>query len=112
MIQHLRQKTSVVEYVAKFQEYVNLTKWENAALMIMFRRDLKYNVKKEFMRYEETTDILRILIKANIEFDDKLYELIMTQRYCDESSSASTYLSQEPTSHEQKSREININISR
>ena len=49
----------------------------------MFRRNLKYNVKKKLMRYEETTDILRILIEVSIEFDDKLYELIMKQRYSD-----------------------------
>ena len=51
--------------------------------MIMFRRDLKYNVKKKLMRYEKTTNILRILIEASIELDDKLYELIMKQRYSD-----------------------------
>ena len=58
----------------------------------MFRRNLKYNVKKEFMRYEETTDILRILIEASIEFDDKLYELIMKQRYSDSDERADIFI--------------------
>lgn len=49
--------------------------------MIMFRKDLKNNVKKEFMRYDEKTNNLRILIEAAIELDDKLYELIMKKRY-------------------------------
>ena len=60
--------------------------------MIMFRKNLKYNVKKEFMRYEETTDTLRILIKVSIEFDDKLYELIMKQRYNDSNKRADIFI--------------------
>ena len=91
MIQHLRQKTSVAEYAARFQEYANLTEWEDAALMAMFRRGLKYNVKEELMRYEETTDTLRTLIEASIELDDKLYELIMKQRYSDPGERAGTF---------------------
>jgi hypothetical protein len=49
----------------------------------MFKRDLKNNVKKELMRYDEELNNLRILIETIIEFDDKLYELIMKKRYSD-----------------------------
>ena len=36
VIQHLRQRTSAAEYAAKFQEYAQLTDWDDAALMTMF----------------------------------------------------------------------------
>jgi cell fate (sporulation/competence/biofilm development) regulator YlbF (YheA/YmcA/DUF963 family) len=51
IVQHLRQKTSAAEYVIRFQKQVNLIEWNDVALMIMFRRNLKNNFKKEFMRY-------------------------------------------------------------
>ena len=59
--------------------------------MIMFRKNLKNNVKKELMRYDEELDSLRILIEAAIELDDKFYELIMKKRYSNSQDKAEFY---------------------
>ena len=49
--------------------------------MIMFRRNLKYNVKIEFMRNGTIIKKFEKLIKQTIEVDDKLYERIMKKRH-------------------------------
>ncbi len=36
VIQHLIQKTSASNYIARFQKYANLTKWNDVAFMTMF----------------------------------------------------------------------------
>ena len=90
-IQHLRQKTSASEYAARFQEQANLTDWDNAALMTMFRRGLKDNVKEELMRYGGDLLNLKALIEASIDLDDKLYELSLEKRYDNPRGRAGTY---------------------
>jgi hypothetical protein len=81
VIQNLRQKGSCAEYAAKFQEYAQLTDWDNVALQEMYRRGLKEEVKDELMRYSARTDSLNLLIQASIEIDDRLYERRMEKKY-------------------------------
>jgi hypothetical protein len=91
IVQLLHQKTSAAKYAIRFQKQVNLIEWDDAALMIMFRRDLKNNVKKELMRYDDKIDSLRILIETTIELDDKLYKLAMKKRYNDSREKIESY---------------------
>lgn len=81
VIQHLNQKSSASDYAARFQEYANLTEWDDASLMTMFRRGLKQSVKAELMRYSGRITSMEELIEASIEMDDKLYELSMEERF-------------------------------
>jgi hypothetical protein len=57
VIQHTVQKNSASNYVIKFQKYINLTKWNDVALMTMFRRELKTALRT---RWCETKDSSRI----------------------------------------------------
>ncbi|KAG9696113.1 hypothetical protein KCU77_g23740, partial [Aureobasidium melanogenum] len=81
LIQHLRQHTSASDYAAKFQEYAQVTNWGDSALMTMYRRGLKENVKDELMRTGEKIEDLDDLIRATIEIDDNLYERAMERRH-------------------------------
>ena len=49
--------------------------------MIMFRRELKNNVKDEIMRDERDYESLAEFIEIVIDLDDKLYERVMKKRY-------------------------------
>ena len=90
-LQNLQQRTSAAEYAARFQEQANLTEWDDAALMAMYKRGLKDNVKDELMRWGGDIDSLRSLMEAAIELDDKLYERAMEKRYSDPRRSADTF---------------------
>lgn len=81
VIQSLRQKTSAAEYTARFREYANLTDWEGSALMTMYRRGLKENVKDELMRSGGEHNNLEQLVTDAIDIDDKLYERAMEKRH-------------------------------
>jgi hypothetical protein len=81
LIQHIRQHTSASDYAAKFQEYAQVTDWDDSALMTMYRRGLKENVKDELMRTGEKIESLDELIRATIEIDDNLYERAMERRH-------------------------------
>ena len=81
IIQHIIQKTSISDYVVKFQKYFNLTKWNDAILMTIFRRKFKNNIKNKFMRDERKINDLKILMKTTIDFDDLLYERIIKRKY-------------------------------
>ena len=81
VIQHLIQKTSASDYAARFQEHVNLIEWNDVAFMIMFRRELKDNVKDEIMRDGRNYESLAEFIEIVIDLDDKLYERVMKKRY-------------------------------
>ena len=81
VIQHLRQKSSASEYAIKFQEYAVVTEWDNNALMTMFRRGLKENVKDELMRNGGIIETLDVLIRTAIDIDDKLYERAMEKKH-------------------------------
>jgi hypothetical protein len=74
VIQHLQQRTSASEYAAKFQEYLSVTKWDDAALMTMFHRGLKENVKDELMCDGQAIMDLEDLIEVAIDLDNKLYK--------------------------------------
>ena len=71
----------------------------------MFRKNLKNNVKKELMRYNEKLNNLRILIEAAIEFDDKFYELILKKRYNNSRDKAKFYT--KSASYRSEKRRIN-----
>jgi len=81
VIQHLTQRTFATKYAARFQEYANLIKWDDVALMTMFRRDLKDNLKDEIMRDGKSINDMFDLIEVAIDLDDKLYERAMKKRY-------------------------------
>jgi hypothetical protein len=81
VIQHLIQKTSTSNYVARFQKYANFTEWNDVAFMMMFRRELQNNVKNEMMRNEKFIENLNIMIEMTIDLDDKLYERAMKRRH-------------------------------
>jgi hypothetical protein len=81
VIQSLRQKTSAAEYTAQFREYANLTDWKGSALLTMYRRGLKENVKDELMRTGADTSTFENLATAAIEIDDQLYERAMEKRH-------------------------------
>ena len=81
VIQQLTQKTSTAEYAAKFQEYAQLTDWDDEALQVMYRRGLKEHVKDELMRDGRKIDGLRDLVQVTIDLDDKLYERALERRY-------------------------------
>ena len=70
--------------------------------MIMYRRELKNNVKNEFMRNERDYEDLQELIEITIELDDKLYERVMKKRY--DYSKNKTELIYEPTVRYVKSK--------
>ena len=80
-VQHLTQRTSTSNYAARFQDQANLTEWDNAALMTMFSRRLKDNVKDKLMRDGAQADDLQTLIKRAIDLDNRLYERNMEKRY-------------------------------
>lgn len=74
-IQHHRQERSVAEYATIFQQYAILTEWDDNALMVMFKKGLKKEVKEELMRTGATLDNLEDLIQESIDIGEKLYEL-------------------------------------
>jgi len=49
--------------------------------MIMFRRDLKNNLKNEIMRDDKSINDMFDLIEVAIDLDNKLYERAMKKRY-------------------------------
>jgi len=77
----LTQRTFATKYAARFQEYVNLIEWDDVALMTMFRRGLKDNLKNEIMRDGKFISDMFDLIEVAIDLDDKLYERAMKKRY-------------------------------
>ena len=46
----------------------------------MFKKELKNNVKKKLMKYENQVNDLFFLMEASIELDNKLYELNLNKR--------------------------------
>ena len=76
----MSQKKSAAEYSTQFQQYAARTDWDDNALMDMYQRGLKFNVKEELMRTGAMTESLEQLMAVVIELDDKLYELSMEKR--------------------------------
>ena len=58
-----------------------LTRWDDEALKVMYRRGLKENVKDELIYTRATTDTLDDMIQEAIRIDDMLYERQMEKRY-------------------------------
>jgi len=81
VIQYLQQKISAADYAARFQKYVNLANWNNTALIAMFKRDLKNNVKNKLMRIGAKIDSIQVLIEISISVDNKLYKQNIKKRY-------------------------------
>ena len=71
--------------------------------MIMFRRELKNNVKDEIMRDERDYESLAKLIKIVIDLDDKLYERVIKKRY-DQSKDKAEFI-YEPAAEYAKSKQ-------
>jgi len=81
-IQVLKQTTSVADYASAFTRYSDRTDWDNTALMVMFRRGLKDQVKDELVRSNRKEPLnLEDLIKHSIAIDDKWYERSMEKRH-------------------------------
>ena len=75
------QKTLANNYVARFQEHTNLIEWNEVALIIMFRKKLKDNVKDEIIRDKRNYESLAELIEIVIDLNNKLYERVMKKWY-------------------------------
>ena len=80
-VQNLQQKTSAADYAARFQEHAPLKEWNDEALITMFKRGLKDNVKDELMRDGRTYETLTEIMEIAVDLDDKLYERAMEKRY-------------------------------
>ena len=74
MVQTLVQRTSASDYAARFQEYSQVTDWDDEALMTMFRRGLKENVREKLLFHGGKIEDLDDLVKESIAIDDALYE--------------------------------------
>ena len=49
--------------------------------MTDFRKNLKYNVKKEFIYYKKKLDSINLLIKEMIKLDNECYKLTTKKYY-------------------------------
>lgn len=81
IIQHITQKKSAAEYSAQFRQYATETDWDDAALMTMYRRGLKENVKDELTRSGAALESLEDLEREAIRIDDDWYERAMEKRH-------------------------------
>ena len=63
------------KYKTRFYKQSNKIKSDDVTLIANLRRRLKYNVKKNLIRYREELNSLNLLIKIAIKFDNKLYIL-------------------------------------
>ena len=81
MIQYLLQKTSTVDYAQRFKKYANNISWNDEALIIMFYKDLKSNVKDEIPKKEVQYANFNALIFTAISIDDNWYERVLKDRF-------------------------------
>ena len=81
MIQHLLQKTSTVDYAQQFKKHANNMSWNNKALIIMFYKNLKSNVKDEIIKKEVQYANLDAFIIATINIDNNWYKRILKNRF-------------------------------
>ena len=81
MIQSVKQKRSASEYTTQFKRYSVMTGWDDDALMVMFRRGLKDNVKDELTFDGAEVTTLDELISRAINIDDKLFKRMMEKRH-------------------------------
>ena len=73
-IQEIQQIKSAAEYIAEFQRWINRTEWDDIALMYIFKKNLKEDVKDQFMWDGRQHNELDIFYEIAIELDNKLYE--------------------------------------
>ncbi len=104
VIQHLIQRTFAAEYATRFQEYANLIEWDDVALMTMFRRGLKDNLKDEIMRDGRFISDMFDLVEVVIDLDDKLYERAMKKRYDQPHERARTFFESTTKYYQRESR--------
>ena len=81
MIQHLSQKTSTVDYAQWFKKHANNISWNDKALIIMFYRNLKSNVKNEIIKKEVQYANFDVFIFAAISIDDNWYEKTLKNKF-------------------------------
>ena len=81
ILQYLRQKRSVAEYATIFQQNATTSKWNDDALMVMYQRGLRDNVKDELMRHPVEPKNLSELITITINLDDKLRHRALEKKY-------------------------------
>ena len=74
MIQYIKQQHSAAEYTTQFKQYSVLTDWDNDALIVMYQRGLKENMKNEITFNGQVVNTLDELITQAINIDDKLFE--------------------------------------
>ena len=67
------QIKSASDYAALFKKYADKIKWDNDALMAMYRQGLKDSVKDEFMQYRADFRNLGDFIRISIKLDDKIF---------------------------------------
>ena len=83
IVQNLKQRKAASEYAAQFQEYADLTEWDDNALMTMYRRGLKDHIKDELTRLSRSRDLtcLNDLVEESIAIDDDWYDRAMEKKY-------------------------------
>ena len=77
MIQSVKQKQSASEYTTQFKHYSVMTGWDDNALMVMFHRGLKDNMKDKLTFDGAEVTTLDELISCTIDIDDRLFECMM-----------------------------------
>ena len=61
-----------MDYITQFQTYAIQTKWNNKALMVQYRQELKAEVQNIIILIEDPKDIKK-LIKQAIKVDNRIY---------------------------------------
>jgi hypothetical protein len=91
LIQLQKQTGSVRDYAAKFQELAVVLDWNDAALMEMYRKGLRDDVKDELIRYRTPVDNLGQMIEATSIIGDQLYERHLERKYDGKTTRAPAY---------------------
>jgi hypothetical protein len=68
------------DYIVRFQKYINLINWNNAALITIFKRDLKNSVKNKLICIDAKIVTIQILVEIAISIDNKLYKRNIKKR--------------------------------
>ena len=80
------------KYIARFQEYTNITIQKGDALLTIYQQGLKESVKDELIRYKRVINNLEQLIKTTIEINNKLYKKAIEKYYNNLYSRVGTYV--------------------
>jgi hypothetical protein len=79
-IRSLKQTGRAADYAALFQELSDTLDWDDNALMDLYKRGLRDNVRERLLWDEEVIETLSDLIEKTIEIDGKLYEFALERR--------------------------------